>query len=242
MTKKFRLTAVFLLAAAAVVLSLLLADIAAEEDVSAVAEHMHSHLDKVVAIKSAVIAGYLEQVRAPATWLAEHDAPAGFPAAWAPLEEEMRAYARQAAGAPDLSTAAAAVSGIGQTCGACHTASGFAVSFGYSQPPAENPTSTITQMQRHLWAADRMWAGLIGPSDAAWENGADMLTDIRLTAANLTNDPLKQPKVDQLLQRARELGTRGTQASSTEARTNLYGEFLSLCANCHSLTGGGPGL
>ena len=242
MTPKLRLPAALLLVAVIVVVSLVVADDGSEDGLSAVAEHMHGHLDSVVAMKAAVIEGNLEAVYEPARWLAEHEAPPQLPKAWARYEDEMRNQARGAANAADLETAATAVSGIGKACGDCHLAAGFAVSFGYAKPPPQDLENNVTMMQRHLWAADRMWAALIGPSDAAWDSGTEMLSTVKLSATQLTKDPRKQPRVDELIQQARDVGERGTELTAIGARTTLYGEFLSLCANCHSLTGGGPRL
>lgn len=211
-----------------------------EAQVAAIAEHMHGHLDAVVSIKAAVISGNLEGVRSPATWLAEHKAPSEFPEEWVRYETEMRRFANQAASADDLETAAAAISEIGRTCGDCHIASGIVVSFGYANQPPPDQSGTITQMQRHLWAADRMWAALIGPSDAAWDSGTEMLTQVNLSATQLTQDPRQRPRVEELLDEARAVGERGARTTTSAARTNLYGQFLSSCANCHRVTGGGP--
>ena len=76
-----------------------------EDSLSELAEHMHEHLDSVNDVKSAVIAGRLDDVRAPATWLANHEKPAGLPSVES--VDEMRRYAAQAAVATDLVTAAA---------------------------------------------------------------------------------------------------------------------------------------
>ncbi|MCH8136878.1 MAG: hypothetical protein IIB77_12940, partial [Proteobacteria bacterium] len=56
-----------------------LAQVASEEYRSPVAEHMHDHLTRITMIKSAIIAGKLEDVREPATWLADHETVAGLP-------------------------------------------------------------------------------------------------------------------------------------------------------------------
>jgi len=240
MSPKFRLPVILLSATIGVIVSLVIADDASDEQISAAAQHMHSHLDRVIAIKAAVIDGNLDAVRAPANWLATHNPPGSIPAAFLPFEEEMRNFARLAATAETLDTAAAAVSQIGQACGDCHLASGLAVSFGYASPPPDDQASTVSQMQRHLWAADRMWAGLIGPSDAAWDSGSGILANLNLKASNLTKDPRKQTRVDELVREIRVVGASGVDAVSTETRTVVYGELLSLCASCHSLTGGGP--
>lgn len=242
MPKKLTLPALLLSAAVLVVVSLVVAQDTSEQELSAAASHMHGHLDHVIAMKAAVIEGDLEGVYGPARWLAAHDEPAWFPAAWSPYDDEMRRLAREAASAQDLETAARAISQIGRSCGECHVAAGRQISFGYAKPPPADQQTTVTQMQRHLWAADRMWAALIGPSDAAWDRGSDMLSEVNLTASQLTSDPDKQPRVEELIGDARTVGEQGARITSADDRTALYGEYLSLCANCHSLTGGGPRL
>ena len=240
MLSRFTMTAGLVFVAVLVVVSLVVAEDAGDQQVSVVAEHMHSHLDSVIAMKAAVISADLEGVREPATWLAEHEAPIGMPSAWAPYEEDMRRFADVAATAANLETAAMAVSEIGAACGACHIASGFRVSFGYAKPPPRDLENNVTQMQRHLWAADRMWAALIGPSEAAWDSGTGLLADVELKANQLTKDPRKQPLVEDLIVQIRATGEKGRNLESGDERTDVYREFLVICANCHALTGGGP--
>lgn len=235
------------LAAAAVQLAAVLglaACVSAEDEASvpseSFAEHMHGHLDQISAVKAAVIAGDLDAAREPATWLAEHQQPPGMPDTWAPYMNEMRMQAKVAASATDLETVAAAVSEMARSCGDCHQASGFAVAFGFDQRPPEDVQNIMTQMQRHLWAADRMWDGLIGPSDKAWGWGTEMLAEVTLTSAQVPTEPGDETRVDSLVQAIREVGNQGSTAPAGESRSAVYGKFLSLCANCHNLTGGGP--
>ena len=206
-----------------------------DDSISAIADHMHEHLDQVNAIKAAVIAGRLEDVREPASWLANHEEPAALPSV-----AEMRRYAARAAAAEDLVTAAAAVSEIARSCGDCHQANGIKVAFGFGAPPTDEFDSVKTQMQRHLWAADRMWAGLIGPSDKAWQRGTQILAEVELVGSDISAASGQQTQIGKLVERAKAVGKQGNQAASVELRSGLYGEFLSLCATCHSLTGQGP--
>lgn len=207
-----------------------------EDTSSEIAEHMHEHFDRVNAIKVAVISGRLEDVRKPADWLVTHEELALLPST-----EEMRRYASQVASAENLATAAAAVGKIARTCGDCHQAGGVELVFGFAEPPPQEMQSLMTQMQRHLWAADRMWAGLIAPSDAAWQQGADILAEVQLAVSDITDDPQRQVQISNLMQRLRTVGEYASQATSVELRSGLYGEFLSLCATCHSLTRAFPG-
>jgi mono/diheme cytochrome c family protein len=241
MIRNLQLGAIAIVTAALVGISLYVAQSLSQDDVTPIAEHMHGHLDRVIAMKAAVISGDLAGVYAPANWLAEHQEPPDLARTWKPFADGMRDAARRASEAKDLATAATAIGDIGRYCGECHVAGGFAVSFGYSQPPPEDLDNTLTQMQRHLWASDRLWAGLIGPSDAAWESGANMLTGVDLSVADITADQAMTPLVNNIVQRLRSVGDRGGATPAGARRAELYGEFLALCANCHSLTGGGPG-
>jgi len=211
-------------------------------------DHMHGHLEQIGEIKSAVIAGRLEDTREPATWLATHEPPEGLADAWLPYVEEMQRYASRVAAAEDIVAAASGVSEIARTCGECHRASGLSIAFGFDERPPQELQNLLTQMQRHLWAADRMWEGLIGPSDVAWNRGAAMLSEVKLTTADVASARAEgaasadggEAGIDDLVRRARTMGEQGGMAASAELRSGLYGEFLSLCASCHQLTGGGP--
>ena len=198
---------------------------------------MHEHLDRSGDIKSAVIAGNLDVAREAAGRLASEKMLGDLP-----YIEELQQYAAQAAAAADLAEAAAAVAKIGQTCGGCHRTSRVDVvsevdlAFGHSERPLQELQTLTTQMQRHLFAADRLWAGLITPSDTAWQEGAEILTEVRLRSSDITDDPGSRAQFDTLTQRMRAVGEQAGQVTSADLRGHLYGEFLSLCAACHTLT------
>ena len=241
MKSNLRLIDVFWIGVVLTIGACTMTDELTETEREQVAEHMHDYLDQISAVKASVIAGNLEASRRAVTRLAEQDEPRFTPRSRAPYVEEMRRYARQAASAEDLVTAAAAIGETARTCGDCHRASGVVVAFGYDQRPANDAQNLTTQMQGHLWAADRMWDGLIGPSDQAWKLGTEMLAEMNLAASNITDEPARQTQIDVLVRRMRSLAQQGNQAASIELRSGLYGEFLSLCASCHSLAGAGPG-
>lgn len=204
-------------------------------------EHMHGHLVHVRAIKASVIGGDLDATREHAVWLSEHDEPPGMPEAWSPYVKEMRQYAATAAAARNLETVAIAISEIARTCGECHRANGANLQFDADRRPPADAQDLTTQMRRHLWAADRMWEGLLRPSDEAWISGTDILADVHLTAALIGGEPAARARVGDLVQQARALGEQGGRTGPGPERSVLYGKFLSLCADCHTLTGGGPG-
>jgi len=204
------------------------------------AEHMHGHLVHVDAIKTAVIAGNLDATREHSVWLSEHDEPPGMPDDWSPYVEEMRQYAAVAASARDLERVAVAVSEIARTCGDCHRTHGARPEFMTGQRPPPELHDVTTEMHRHLWAANRMWESMIIPSNDAWKSATDMLAEVQIDAEQLTDDPANVAAVEDLVERARALGEMGAETSAGPLRSEQLGKFLSLCAGCHTLTGGGP--
>ena len=216
------------------------AQTAPEEQQSAVAAHMHEHLTRISAIQSAVVAGRLEDAHEPAMWLAEHETVAELPVHFATYVALMRKYAREVAAAEQLSSAAESVSQMAKTCGNCHLVNHINLEFGYGQKPREDVEDVVTHMQRHQWAADQMWEGLIGPSDSAWSRGTDMLLDAPLHASDVTTGADNLAEINSIAHRIHALGGIGTQTMTPDARSELYGELLGLCASCHTLLGRGP--
>ena len=210
------------------------------EGVTEVAKHMHQHLSAMSAMKAFVIAGQLDGMREPAVWLEEHQATPGLPGDWQPYVARLRRYAGEAASARHLVFGAAAVGEMARVCGDCHEANSSQARLGEPKPAPADRDNVRSQMLRHMWAVDRMWSGLISPSDEAWIAGAQVLAGVRLKAADISASDEVAPKVSFLLGRAREIGAEGQGAESRETRSALYGELLGLCADCHSLTGGGP--
>ncbi len=214
-----------------------------DEVESDVATHMHEHLARITTIKSFIIMGNLDGVREPATWLAQHEEVAGLPSNFEPYIGLMRAYAREVNNAADLNSAAIAVSQMARTCSNCHLVNEVEIEFGYDQVPADW-ADRVSHMQRHQWAADRLWEGLIGPSDTAWNRGTEMLVGVPLHPDDLTYDSsadVDKSAIDQLARRVHVLAGQGLAAKTPTARAELYGEMLGICAECHTLLGRGPG-
>ena len=212
-----------------------------EEETEA-AEHMHDHLTYITTIKAFITMGLLEGTRQPANWLATHDTMPNLPASYEPFVDFMRSSARQVESAKDLESAAAAVSLMAQNCGNCHRASHVDVEFGYDALPAEWSDSE-THMQRHQWAMDRLWEGLIGPSDTAWSRGTEMLGEEPLHAAEVSDSvtAAEARVLEDLAREVHELGAASKGLTSLNDRSQVYGRILGLCADCHTRLGRGPG-
>jgi hypothetical protein len=213
------------------------ATIASAQD-AAVLNHMHEHYDAVVTIQAAVIAGSLEGTRESARWLVEHDAPAGMPAQWTEHVEAMRAAASATLAAQDLTAAATATSQLGLACGGCHVASNVSVEFDDVKRPSDKDRPGA-HMERHQWAADRMWEGLIGPATVSWRQGANLLFESPLQPDELGAESGDEDVV-QMSRRIHQLAGNATVVSDPAEKGEIYAEFLANCAACHTSLGNGP--
>lgn len=231
---------ILILALVAVAIRPSLAQNVSGEDESTIADHMHEHLTRISTIKAAIIAAKLEDVREPASWLAEHEAAEGLPAEFESYVIRMRSHARGVIEAQDLATAAESVSNMAKTCGNCHLVNGVDLEFGFDRKPREDLDDVVTHMQRHQWAADRLWEGLIGPSDAAWNRGANMLIDAPLQPSDLITSTDHDKELRKMARRVHALGGISTETKTPDARSELYAEVLGLCASCHTLLSRGP--
>lgn len=194
-------------------------------------QQMLAHFAAVSALARAVVLGQLEEARRQARWLLDHDEPLA--EGWQPFVDEVRAGALAVAEAPDLPTAGAVTARIGRACSRCHEARAAAVGFAWEPEPAEAPT-VAAQMQRHQWAAARLWEGLVGPSDEMWAEGSRVMAGTRLDLAKIAPGA---PRGDlaALAGAVRDLAQRAAAVTHHDERSALYGELLATCAGCHVL-------
>lgn len=193
---------------------------------------MPDHFRDAEAIKHAVIAGELEDARAPARRL-RSDADR-YPVTWRPFVAANLVYADAVATARDLRVAGAAAAGLARTCGDCHAALGVGPRFDPAHGvPAIAPHDPRQRMMRHQWAADRMWEALIDRGEYAWMAGAAALAVAPLEHADLTRDVELAEDVLRLNERVHALGVQAGATVGWDARAGLYGEFLATCAGCH---------
>ena len=220
-----------------VCLALLWQQDAAAQD-SDLAVHMQEHLQQISLIKTAVIRGDLDGLRRPATWLAQHEPAPEASILYVPFILSMRGHASEILEATDIRTAAADVSAIATDCANCHIASGVEIDFGGKTEPA-SWSDMESHMQRHQWAIDRLWEGLIGPSDVAWSRGIRMLAEAPLHGTEAAWEDAVEDG-DAMARRVHDLGKEAAIALLPHARAAVYGEMLGVCADCHTRTGGGP--
>jgi hypothetical protein len=195
---------------------------------------MNDHFLITMWARDRVIEGNVDALRKPLVALASFHYPPEVPASWTESLTRLQDAARATSEAGTLDNAAHGVAAMARVCGDCHLkTSGRAelqlARYADTQKPSD---SLIERMQRHKWALDRMWIGLTGPSDAAWDDGAAALQHappkMKSDHPVLRGDP--RPELATL----RALGARAIEAKSSADRAEIYGRALATCAYCHA--------
>jgi cytochrome c553 len=197
-------------------------------------DFMADHFVLVTFGRDAVINGDLEALREPLGALADYDYKRVAPGGWVPWIARIQSAARLTADATTLEAAATGVATMARACGGCHEATeggpDFQTSGGESISP---PTDTLdARMRRHIWAADRLWEGLTGPSAEAWADGASALA--HTPSAPPVTDPPLPPRFVAALAQTRALAEHAAAAGSLAERANVYALLLASCAGCHA--------
>lgn len=202
--------------------------------------HMVEHFTKVREVEEAIIRGDLDDAKAPAQWIAEHQETTGFPDGTAGPIEEMKAAAKSVANAENIGNAAVAAAHLVGTCGTCHTASKVSPKLPPLDPPA-TAKGRGRHMLEHQQAIDLMYRGLIAPSSGDWAKGAEALKSAPLREKEMS-DISKEATAAEA--RVHELAERAKTAAEKSTRVAIYGEVIGSCAECHGLHGRvwGPGM
>ena len=92
-------------------------------------------------------------------------------------------------------------------------------------------------MVRHLWAADRMWEGLVGPSDEAWMAGARAMAETQPALAGVFRSSISGGGAGVFLEELGLLAQEAVDAKGIDQRADVYGRLLNTCDRCHSRVG-----
>ncbi len=124
--------------------------------------------------------------------------------------------------------AATALVDLAVACGACHQKRG--VTPEVRSPTSAQDPSPAMQMQLHQWAVDRMWEGLVRPSDDDWRRGAQALVRDPLADADHERlDPERQGSIE----RVHNLADQAANARDLKQRARVYRQLLQTCGGCH---------
>lgn len=202
-------------------------------DAVAAANHrMHQRFTAAQRLELAVVHGDLDGAHADARELTELDEPEAL-ARWQPYFAGIRDAARQIEATPGIVGAARLTATLGRRCARCHEAIGARIAFPVEPTPPGDP-KLVLQMVRHQWAAEQMWQGLIGPSDARWRAGARALSQAPLDIVAQAVTPSSDLDIDDVA-RVRLYARRAETTGGQDARADLFGTMLGTCAHCHAV-------
>lgn len=189
---------------------------------------MRAHFADALLIRKAVIAGTPERAADPAELLAKAQKLEDVPASWRTSVDRMQEVAARINNSTSAAQAAGATADLGVACGECHQRLGGPKAS--SEPPPPEGKALVERMQRHVWATERLWEGLIVPSGDAWNAGAKALS----TSA-FPDEILKQGGVHgrSAASDFTKLVVKAPAKKTVEERAALYAELLVTCGGCH---------
>lgn len=205
--------------------------------------HMGERLALLTQARDELVRGRNVQARSALDRLAGLDVEPGLPEGWNVWLKGMSEQARLGAQSQDSVALAAAVAHAANQCGGCHQSLGRDVALphpgpaptgGSGQAPVGDP-GVARHMVGHQWALDRMWAGLVEPSDRAWAESLQVLTQPALDTLALEVGAQESEAVARATMAVHELARDGLTDANPDTRADLYGQVLSACASCHSL-------
>lgn len=191
--------------------------------------HMRRQLDDLRKVERLLIAGKLEDGKTRAARLTQ-PAPDPGMTRWQGDVDAVTNAAAALAAAPSVDEACRREARVAEACAACHLHTQNVPVFAIpAMVPPDDPTPTA-RMARHQWAADRLWEGMVGPSEHRWRSGLEVLADSALPFSPVTDAPLAASQLRVFAQQAIASSSKDTLAD----RARRYGEMLVMCSACHS--------
>jgi hypothetical protein len=194
--------------------------------------HMVEHYASITTARDSLIGGRLDVAQKELGWIATHTTDPRLAAGQQVMVEAMQREATAVFIAGTPGEGARALSRSAMWCGQCHLAAGVTAGVDDSPPPAGD--GVLPHMLRHRWMVDRLWEGLIGPSDEAWTRGAAALVaEAALLPSATPHGEHRGYAVDVMSRYVHEAGEAAAEAKDPSARAKVLGDLLATCADCH---------
>lgn len=201
---------------------------------------MAEHFRKAWSARDAIVRGDFETAKDEVRWIAEHDQGEAIPSELRPKLAPMQQAAQEFVDTSSLSEAGASFARMVHRCGECHADTEGGPRF--EPGPVPEGEGLEAEMQRHRWAADRMWEGMVQPDPAAFARAAEVLAGTELASETMVEGTNADPeRVQALADHVHEMAEDAANAENEDARILAYGRFVASCAGCHRLVGKGPG-
>jgi hypothetical protein len=187
---------------------------------------MLTHYADTVAMRRALVSGGLQEFRAAAAAVAADPWTPRLRGDYRAPLEAVHSAARAAQQAPTVLAGTAALAKLGEQCASCHLRFGGP---GSPVAPEQMAQTADPSMIAHAAATERLWEGLVLPSDTSWSSGMDVLLD----APKLDSDVADVAAAARHLQ---ALARKGKSAA-VEERGPIFASVLTTCAGCHERLG-----
>jgi cytochrome c553 len=196
---------------------------------------MEGHYSTVILAHDALLQGNLETFRSQLALVPDKELPTDAPQHWLPLQEELHTAARRGEDVSNLEAAADALAQVVLACGTCHAALGEGPI--YPAPAPDDGDSALeAAMFGHKWATERLWEGVTGPWDNAWERGANSLAVVEVFG-EANPDLILSEELERRELALREIGEEAKTTTALDERAALYGRLLATCGGCHQRIG-----
>jgi cytochrome c553 len=210
-----------------------------EDERAHVRDQMAGHHADAVAIRDAIVAGDMAEVKAGAKRLRDRLPMQDLPAGTATPERAFVDRLLKLEAARDTAMAGEALGGLVGACAACHQAVGATPEVPAAPEPAGGDTLAAS-MAAHRHAANEMWAGLVIPAPERVKRGAEVLSTAVLTPTGTPVGSPLSPLATELEVRVHDLAASAARTDDPAQRASAWGRMLGTCAACHAVTHGGP--
>lgn len=191
--------------------------------------HMRRQLDDLRKVERLLLAGKLDEARARAQPLTRAAPDPGMER-WRREIDEVTRAADALVAAPSIDEGCRRAAQVAEACAWCHLATQKSPAFAVPAVPAADGATPAARMARHQWAVDRLWEGMVGPSEQRWRSGLEALAITPLPFAPFTDAPLVASRLQGVAQQA--IAALGKDTLDDRARR--YGEMLVMCGACHA--------
>lgn len=192
---------------------------------------MEEHFLQISALRDAVVAGDLAATKEPAKWLTEELVADDLPVKWRSFVPAVREAAQAVYDAEDLEAAAYGAAEAAKVCGQCHQSIGIQLQPSSDPDPLQDGTQ-FAHMDRHAWGVNRMWDGLVAPSDEEWARGVQAFAE-----APLHQEGASEPLVE-LANRVHGIAAAAASQTDPAERAGHFAALIATCADCHGQAAG----
>ena len=196
---------------------------------------MRGHFFEATELQTSSIFGDLERLRGAGARLRSALYETSLSPRSESLVAELRVAAGEAADALDMAEGRRAAAGVVRSCGTCHRQ--FQVGPGIVIGNAPQGESLPQHMARQERISRLLWAGLVGPSNRHWSEGATELIEEppfpREIAARVQDTQVLGAAQSEL----KSLGRDAQRANTSEDRARVLAQVWGVCASCHRLAG-----